>query len=116
MDEKVYILSLTKEQLDSLPYDVLKWECCCKNCNRGTTVRDYGLSPLFFLNRNSKRAHKNTPKYWMDTSSIIWLCGKHYAIMRRCGFDYILKKYFDHHKAPSGIIKKVNQGIEKIHP
>ncbi|KUJ56432.1 hypothetical protein [Chryseobacterium aquaticum] len=114
MEDLNYILSLSKVELDSLPYDVLKWECCCKDCNRGTMVRDYGITPIYFLNRNSKAADKNPSKYWMDTSKIVWLCGKHYAIMKRCGFDYILKKYFEHNKHPFEIIKKVNQGIEKI--
>ncbi|MDF2931234.1 MAG: hypothetical protein K0R36_565 [Chryseobacterium sp.] len=109
-----YILSLTKEELDSLPYDVLKWECCCKDCNRGTTVRDYAIAPYYILNRNGKAINKNPSKYWMDTSKIVWLCGKHFAIMKRCGFDYILSKYFDKATDPEGVMKKVNQGIEKL--
>lgn len=115
MEDQEYILSLTKEELDSLPYDVLRWKCCCKECDRGTTVRDYGIAPLYFLNRNGKLSEKNPSKYWMNTSKIVWLCGKHYAIMKRCGFDYILLKYFDKATGPEGIVRLVNQGIEKIH-
>ena len=63
MEDLNYILSLKKEELDSLPYDVLKWECCCKDCKRGTTVRDYGIAPNYILNRNGKTINKNPSKY-----------------------------------------------------
>ncbi|OPC36170.1 hypothetical protein [Elizabethkingia miricola] len=107
-------MKLSKSDLDILPYDVLKWECCFKDCKNGTTVRDYGIAPNYFLNRNSKAADKSPNKYWHNTSNIVWFCGKHYPYMKRLGMEYTFQRFCKYKRPSPRIIKQVNQNIEKI--
>lgn len=106
--------NLSKQELDLLPYDVLKWHCCCKGCKNSTTVRDYGVSPYYFLNRNSKEAQKHPLNYWNNLNVVYWFC-KHYQFLKRLGGEYMFEKYADKEKEKIGIlVKKVNYGIEQI--
>ncbi|WP_027381859.1 hypothetical protein [Epilithonimonas caeni] len=107
-------MKLDKMELDNLPYDVLKWECCFKNCNRGTTIRDYGIGPFYFLNRNSKAAEKHPERYWNNLNHIVWFCGKHYPYFKRLGWQQIEHRYFERKELSINPIKKVNQGNEKL--
>ena len=108
------IRQLDKESLDVLPYNILKWDCCFKGCDCGTTVRDYGLQPFYFLNRNSKEALRNPEKYWNDLSRIRWFCGKHWKYYQRLGPEYVFKKFCIDKGFPIEVVKNVNQRNEKI--
>lgn len=116
---------LDKEALDSLPYTVIKWNCQVKGCCNGTTVRDYGIHPWYFLNRNSKNANKNPTDYWKGIQNqkfSNWLlCGKHNMFFKRLeksfDLDSIIYKLCDWDKIKidtTKIIRSVNQGVEKI--
>lgn len=106
---------MSKAELDSLPYDVYKWNCCCKNCNGYTTVRDYGIAPTYFLNRNSKASQKNPKEYWQDLEVFSWFCSKHWKYFKRLGGYTMFEKYADSNKPKLGdFVKKVNTGIRKI--
>lgn len=108
-------INLDKQELDVLPYSVFKWNCCCRDCENGTTVRDYGFEPHYFLNRNSKRSVLRTRDYWNNLSIRIWFCGKHNEYYKRLGWNTMIEKYVDLEKPKLGnFVKKVNQGNEKI--
>ena len=109
------IMKLDKSSLDILPYEVYRWECCCKNCPNGTTVRDYGFSPHYFLNRNSKSSEQNPQKYWNNTDVTFWFCSKHWQYLKRLGSEKMWKSYVDLNKPRLGnFLKKANQNIEQI--
>jgi hypothetical protein len=116
-------MQLDKEALDSLPYTVLKWNCQCKKCSNGTTIRDYGIYPFYFLNRNSKYAARKPEEYWYKIiqGGNYWLCGKHWKFFQRLKKKYdegfIYHKLCDYYKQRidfKKIIRSVNQGVEKI--
>lgn len=91
-DFKPYQLRLlTRESLDRIEWKKMRWECQCKGCKNGTFVRDYGTSPWFFLDRNSKTSQENPLKYWFNLQKNYWLCGKHnkfFSRLKKAGFDY----------------------------
>lgn len=109
------IKKFSKAELDVLPYDIYKWNCCVKDCCNGTTVRDYGIYPFYFLNRNGKSCEKFPGRYWMDLSAVKWFCGKHWKYFQRLGAEKMFEKFCDYEKPALGkLVKKVNQGNEKI--
>ena len=108
-------IELDKDDLDALPYDVYRWNCCCKDCNNGTTIRDYGFSPNYFLNRNSKKSKMTPQIYWFRVDVQRWFCGKHFEYLKRLGDQIMWDKFIDHDKEALGsLVKKVNQQIEKL--
>lgn len=102
---------LEKQELDLIPYDVLFAKCCVVGCENGTTVRDYGFAPFFFLNRNSKSAMKHPEKYWLNFAEIVWFCGKHNEYYKRFGDAIFVRKTIEQ-TIPFEIKKRVNQSIE----
>lgn len=60
------IRSLTKLELENVPFDKVRWKCCIKHCSCGTTVKDYGIRPFFIWR-----------KKWLNLSITILFCGKH---------------------------------------
>lgn len=106
--------NLSKQELDRIPYDVLKAKCCFAGCKNGTTVRDYGFAPVFFLNRNSKAAAKCPKLYWMNFDLMVWYCGKHWQYLKRLGTEYVWQQYNIEKNIPVEVIKRVNQDTEFI--
>lgn len=88
--------SMSREELDQVPYDVVKWCCQGKNCTRGTKVRDYGIAPTYFWPRKNKE--------WLDISPMGWffMCGKHNKLWKRLKKNFteehIYNKLFDFSK------------------
>lgn len=80
---------LDRESLDAVPFERKRWVCECKGCQRGTTVRDYGMAPYYWLDRNSKSSKSQPWRYWNNLMNYHWLCSKHWAMFRR------LMKHFD---------------------
>lgn len=84
---------LDKESLDQIVYDQKKWICQCKDCIRGTMVRDYGISPFFFW-RNK----------WVNLNYTYFMCAKHFAIFNRVkrtlGKEAFEDKFLDRSKMP----------------
>lgn len=112
-------MQLDKASLDALPYDLYKWNCCCKKCENGTTVRDYGIAPFYFLNRNSKNAESKTDRYWNNLNQFVWFCGKHWKLIRRLEKKYsygtIAEKLINPSKPKIGLfVKQVNASMEQV--
>lgn len=84
--------SMSLQELDLVQHDVLKWICAGKNCNRGTHIRDYGISPVYY--------HKTMK--WIDVNKQWITCSKHWKIYRRLIKNYPLEafchKIFDFNK------------------
>jgi hypothetical protein len=114
-------MQLDKPSLDRLPYDIYKWNCQCKGCDNGTTVRDYGIAPFYFLNRNSKYCFEHPKEYWhrVYQGGNFWLCGKHLKFYNRLKKIYGERATYlrlcHYEKARIGeLIRKVNFEIEMI--
>lgn len=114
-------MKLDRESLDSVPYELKKMMCQCKNCKNGTHVRDYGISPFFLLNRNSKHSLKKPEDYWWNANLYIWLCGKHWLLCerlrKRFDVDHIQRKLMDFSTMPLDkiiSIKRLVPSVEKI--
>jgi hypothetical protein len=92
-------MQLDKESLDKIPFDRKRWLCQCKGCSNGTHIRDYGLSPFYFLDRNSKRSFDKTADYWSNLNTTYWLCGKHAKWIKKLGktfeSNHIQKRLLD---------------------
>lgn len=81
-------MQLDKESLDQIPYKRMRFVCQVKGCTNGTHVRDYGLEPWYFLDRNSKYAKLAPAELWYNLNVRFWLCGKHYKF-----YDKLVKIY-----------------------
>jgi hypothetical protein len=86
------LAAMSREELDNIPYELKKWKCHCKNCSNGTKVRDYGISPWYFIHRNSKQSLKKPIEYWKNLTNIMWLCGRHRKL-----YDRLVKKFERNH-------------------
>lgn len=104
-------MSLDRESLDKIDYQLFKWHCQCKGCNRGTLVRDYGISPFFMFHRNSISSHKRPEKYWRNLNLVYLLCGKHFKFFERLGkrfeTDHIELKMLDYDNTPLQKLVKI---------
>jgi hypothetical protein len=74
---------MSKDELDKIPYQRKKWLCQCKGCTNGTHVRDYGVSPFFWLDRNSNWAQHSPEELWTDLTKFCWMCSKHRKLISR---------------------------------
>lgn len=87
---------MSREELDNIPYELKKWKCHCKDCTNGTKVRDYGISPWYFIQRNSRHSQKHPLEYWKNITNIMWLCGKHrqlyLRLIKRFNKDHVHEK------------------------
>jgi hypothetical protein len=90
---------LERESLERVPYTLLKWGCQAKGCTGGTTVRDYGIAPFYFLNRNSKKSTVYPWLYWQNVGERFWLCGKHWKfydrLVPRFGQNRVMARLLD---------------------
>lgn len=92
MDREEYnamqeLLKMSKEELDNVEYKLMKWRCQGKDCQNGTKVRDYGISPYFYLERKNE-GWRNLNIYW-------WNCGKHNKMWKELIKSYPQKDVFD---------------------
>lgn len=89
------IRSLTKLELENVPFDKRRWQCCIKHCSCATTIKDYGISPFFWWR-----------KKWIDLSRNIYICAKHHnryknpAMPKDC-FWYMIPPHY--YKPGTGI-------------
>jgi len=42
-------MKFPQEELDRIQYDIRKWTCQCKKCNKYTRIRDFGKSHFLDL-------------------------------------------------------------------
>jgi hypothetical protein len=84
--------SMSREELDKVPYDKKKWVCQGKKCSNGTVVRDYGIAPFFYLQRKCDAG-------WVNLNLQFWMCGKHNKARKRLEKNYdedaVFLKIFD---------------------
>lgn len=110
-------MQLDKESLDQIPYQRRKWYCQCKKCDNGTYVRDYGITPYFFLDRNSKNSFVKTADYWSNLNRHIWLCNKHLKFVKRLakiyGDEKAENKLFDSVLPSKG---KLSEPLNEMNP
>lgn len=82
---------MSKEELDLVDYDKLKWVCSGKGCVRGTNIRDYGIGPVYYHPRKSIG--------FFDVNSWYWMCEFHFKLQKRLLKNYpiedIQRKVFD---------------------
>lgn len=93
-EAKAELKAMSREQLELVPHDIKLWVCQGKNCNRHTTVRDYGLHPEYYHTRKSLG--------WQNVSERFWMCARHYSIFKRLRknftLDHIYRRIFDENK------------------
>jgi hypothetical protein len=94
------LMSMSQDELDLVPYDTVKLICQAKGCKRHTKIRDYGLSPVYYVRRYSLK--------WWNIEKIFFLCPTHYK------FYYRLLKSFDAKHVIDKIIDLDKYPIEKL--
>ncbi len=60
------IKTLSREELDKVPFEVMKWECCVEGCAHFTRIRDYGILPVIYWRRE-----------WVNLQQHIFFCQRH---------------------------------------
>lgn len=63
------------EELDKIPFEVVRWNCFVKGCKGHTKVRDYGAWPEYWHPRKSIG--------WFSIFQYYWLCSKHNKLIKR---------------------------------
>ncbi len=71
------LMEMSREQLDLVPFDTLKWICGFKKCNCHTKIRDYGLGDLFY---HPKMA---TLPNFFNPFNVFFVCGKHWKFYNK---------------------------------
>ena len=86
--------SMTREEIDLVPYTNLKWICSGKKCNNGTKVRDYGIHPEYWSQRLKEP--------FFSINKTFWMCGKHWKLYKRISKNYsqehVYRKIFNFSK------------------
>jgi hypothetical protein len=99
--------AMSREELDNVEFTLKKWVCQCKGCTRGTTVRDYGISPEFYWPSRGRG--------WRNLNFSYFMCGKHYPFMKKMekiyGWQKVEEKMIDFSKMP--IDKMIDMKFEK---
>lgn len=78
------IMSMSEQELANVSHDVKKWVCCAEGCDRFTSIKDYGILPLF-----------RWRKKWWDLSKQVFYCGKHWQWFRRVPQKLKYKEYHE---------------------
>lgn len=92
--------AMSREELDNVQFTMKKWVCQCKGCNRGTKVRDYGISPEFYWPRKVGE--------WVDLNKNYFLCGKHWPFMKR------MEKLYDRHAVEAKLLEFPIDPLKKM--
>jgi hypothetical protein len=84
--------SMSREELDKVPFDLMKWRCDCKGCTNSRKCRDYGIAPIYY--RPVGRGK------WLNAIGQGIICSKHskfWERLEKAGFshDHILNKLID---------------------
>lgn len=78
------LMNMSDEELLLVDFKKMKWVCSGKNCSRGTSIRDYGIHPIYFHPRKSIR--------FIDLNTNFWMCEKHFK-----AFKILIKNYSKEH-------------------
>lgn len=76
--------SMSRAELDLVPYETVKWVCQAKGCCNGTKVRDYGIAPEYWSQRLKEP--------FFDVSLYFWMCSKHLKMWK-----HLIKMYSENH-------------------
>lgn len=79
------LYEMSREELDLVPFTVVKWQCQAKGCCNGTKVRDYGIKPIYWR-------QKLLPSEFFNVDAWFWMCAKHLKFWKR-----LIKKYPEEH-------------------
>lgn len=90
--------AMRSDQLQNVPFELVKWICAAKGCNRHTKLRDYGIAPFYWWTNKKK---------WMPTHTNFYLCSKHWKI-----YSHLLKKGFENWHIQRKILKAIKNLIE----
>lgn len=75
MDEETAAImelqAMSKDELLKVDHDTVKWHCCIEGCDRFTRLLDFGISPIFYFRGR-----------WLNIYQRIWICGKHYKLLK----------------------------------
>lgn len=96
------LFRLAPEELAMVPFDRFKLTCCVYGCNNGPTVRDYGISPTYYVVNAAGGP-------WHDLSQTVFYCGKHSRLMKqaqRQGKEFIAPEGYKKGPAINQLIKK----------
>lgn len=69
-------MKFSREELDKIPFDLVRWQCKIKLCKCFSRVRDYGIDPWYYMPRGLRGADGKT-FYWVNTRKIFLMCHKH---------------------------------------
>lgn len=79
--------SMSRAELDLVPFDTFKWVCQAKGCCNGTKIRDYGIAPTYWSNRIKGE--------WFELGDFFWMCSKHFKIWKHLVKNYPEEKVYD---------------------
>ena len=96
------LMSMSQDELDLVPYDTVKLICQAKSCKRYTKVRDYGISPVYYV-----KGFKAKDR-WHNVVTRYFLCAKHWKLVQR------LIKTFGYWRVEEKILDPFKQNIEKL--
>lgn len=103
-DKEVINMDIRESDLPNLPYTPVHWFCIVPNCNCKTTVRDYGIAPIYWWPVKITRKERNTYEWeedgtWKGGRKIqVWrggwatalhgyICSKHWDEMKKTGWN-----------------------------
>lgn len=66
------LLKMSESELLNVSFDHKKWTCCIEGCYHSTTIKDYGVLPLF-----------RWRKKWLNLDDNLFYCGKHWKIFKQ---------------------------------
>ncbi len=88
------LMAMSREQLEHVGPDKLKWVCSGKNCNNGTTVWGFGIGYTYYHPRPSIK--------WFDINTNFWMCEKHFKMYKHLKKNYpvedVCRRLFDETK------------------
>lgn len=82
-DKEVIEMGILESDLPNLPYTPVRWFCMVEGCKCKTTVRDYGIAPLYYWPVRIRRDKDGT-----------W-----YGGWASCLHGYICSRHFKEYKA-----------------
>lgn len=90
------LMSMSQKELDLVAYDTVELICQVKGCKCYKRIRDYGLSPIYYVKQHKGR--------WWNINKTFFLCSKHWKFYNRLsklyGQEHIQRKIIDFNKLP----------------
>lgn len=70
------IYKLSAEELNNVPFDIVRWQCKIESCECFTRLRDYGITPIYY--HKSGMNSDNGFSHWVNIEKEFFMCGKHW--------------------------------------